>query len=183
MPFPKSATPIQFSWEGAVPYDVDFYEVISSRNIFTYWSRACRALRYGSGLFAVRSNFTVVGIMSSPRLLYEVLVAWRNLPEKPHPRIESELLKLPVGVCRQPLFEGKEMQVSWRPRSVPELIRQLEREGKAAVVKNHRVPVAIMMPLGILTRLKEERHKVSDWADEVTNWVYLNRVEDCYAIL
>ena len=177
MPFAKRAIPLRFSWEVAVEHGREFIEPISSRNAASFWWRACRALREGSGVLMVRSNERVVGVMGSIPLLTDLFLQWRNFPAEHHPPIENELLKLKLGGCRELPFAGLDIAVTNRPRSVAELLRQLDRHGQVAVVRRWHVPVAFLMGIGVLTRLRNERSQVSEWSDGVVDWISLRRDE------
>lgn len=173
MSFPKRATPIQFPWEVAAWRGVEFIELINSRNAVIYWPRIFRTLKESHGVLIVRSYEQPTGIISSVAVLSDILMGWRNAPTTPHPQIENGLLRIaPVPIRNKRLpFQGTELLVVNRPRSVSEWLRQLDREGKVTLVRRWNMPVAFLVGIEILMHLRTERHTPSNWSDEVANWV------------
>jgi hypothetical protein len=173
MSFPKRAMPIQFAWEEAAGRGVEFIEPINSRNAVTYWPRIFRTLKEGSGVLIVRSYEQPTGIISSVAVLSDILLGWRKAPTTPHTYIENGLLRIAqVQIKNQFLpFRGVDLSVVNRPRSVSELLRQLDREGKVTIVRRWKNPAAFLVGIEILLRLRNARHKPSSWADEVASWV------------
>lgn len=180
MPFQRHRSWL-YPWETCAQAGQEFILTISANSIRNLWTSALRAVAR-SGVLVIHYHRQPRGLVSSPRLLRNILFEWHSGAPEPivHASINTTLIALaeqskPSLV--QP-FCPRALEVSSHPR-VMTLLRELEQTGGAASILRYHSRYAVLMPLALLARFRADalaqtntagREAILAWLFEVDDW-------------
>jgi hypothetical protein len=175
MPFKRRNARL-FAWEEQAARGEEFVATVSVRTLCHYPTRILRSAN-ASGVFVVRRHKTVLAVIGSPRILFNVLTQRKDGHALIHPGIHPEIERIALNALTHSQAVQPLTTITWSVRRFLENVQRptffdpLNVNGVVVAVLRRTRLYALMIPISVLTRVWRETESPNsqraEWVDEV----------------
>ncbi|MBI5648977.1 MAG: hypothetical protein HZC40_00770 [Chloroflexi bacterium] len=175
MPFKRRSS--AFAWEEQAARGEEFVATVSVRTLCRYPTRMLRSAN-ASGIFVVRRHKTMLAVLGSPRIWFNVLTQRSNrIAGMVHPQAYTAIENVAMSVPTNPQTSQSFTTITWSVRRFLENVQRstffdpLNINGVVIAVLRYARPYALMIPASVLAWFWNETAPTNsnraEWVDEL----------------